>query len=59
MNQDPIWLLGERIFIRLLQILLCGQINWVGVLIMVYGGKGLRIFSEKFTHGGKKSVSGY
>ena len=30
----------------------------VGVLIMVYGGKGLRIFSEKFTHGGKKSVGG-
>jgi len=26
---------------------------------MVYGGKGLRIFSEKFTHGGKKSVGGY
>ena len=22
-------------------------------------GKGLRIFSEKFTHGGKKSVGGY
>lgn len=26
---------------------------------MVYGGKGLRIFSEKFTHGGKKSAGGY
>ena len=26
---------------------------------MVYGGEGLRIFSEKFTYGGKKSVGEY
>lgn len=26
---------------------------------MVYGGEGLRNFSEKFTHDGKKSVDGY
>jgi hypothetical protein len=48
----------RRIFIYLLQIPLYGQIKWVGVLIMVYGGKELRIFSEKFIHGGKKSVGG-
>lgn len=60
MNQNPIGLLGEENLYSFAP----NTIMWTDQLGCsvnngLWGEKGLRIFSEKFTHGGKKSVGGY
>lgn len=59
MNQDPIGLLGEENLYSFAPntIMWTDQLGW-----SANNGlweEGLRIFSEKFIHDGKKSVGGY